>query len=590
MPFNLIEAFDQPWKTDEGSVGPYWGLFNADGQPKFSLTGVVEEQGLTQIAALAVAIGAVVSLFGLISRHPTFLHALAFAVAANALSAAIAVAAFYPVENYLNVGSAIAWFTGFMLMIPLTAMTLVKVHEVTEITLGHRPKRLLRPDGGGPDPASLPKVCVQIPACREEPDMLKETLDAVAALDYPDYEVLVVLNNTPDERHWRPIEEHCNKLGPRFKFLNLEHVAGFKAGALTAAMTHMAPDAGIIALIDAGYVVGKNWLKDLVPVFADPKVALVQAPQDHRDGHQSVFKAIMNSEYAGFFNIGMVQRNEDDAIIAHGTMLLLRRSAFEEVGAWQTDTITEDTELGLRLFEAGHAAHYTDHRYGFGVLPDTYKAFKTQRQRWAYGAVQIFRKHWRHMLPGAPTLTPAQKFQFVSGWAHWLSDAFGVVAAIFNLFWVPMILFVGVLIPALPFTFPILVAFVVNLFHCFLLYGTRVKIPPGQIAGAALAAMSLQWTVASAVAAGLLKDNLPFLRTDKGGAAKGKAATYPARTETCMGVLLAASALILHLTNKTEVTEITVFAATLAVQSLPFLSAVAMYALERLSASRQASA
>ena len=35
----------------------------------------------------------------------------------------------------------------------------------------------------------------------------------------------------------------------------------------------------------------------------------------------------MNGEYAGFFDIGMVQRNEKNAIIAHGTMCLIRRSA-----------------------------------------------------------------------------------------------------------------------------------------------------------------------------------------------------------------------------------------------------------------------
>ena len=31
--YNIIEAFDQPWKTFEGSVGPYWGLFDASRSP-----------------------------------------------------------------------------------------------------------------------------------------------------------------------------------------------------------------------------------------------------------------------------------------------------------------------------------------------------------------------------------------------------------------------------------------------------------------------------------------------------------------------------------------------------------------------------
>ena len=35
--YSIVEAFDQPWKTNEGSVGPYWGIFDADRSPKFAL-------------------------------------------------------------------------------------------------------------------------------------------------------------------------------------------------------------------------------------------------------------------------------------------------------------------------------------------------------------------------------------------------------------------------------------------------------------------------------------------------------------------------------------------------------------------------
>src|SRR5262249_4285617 len=37
--YNIIEAFDQPWKTAEGSVGAYWGMFDASRNPKFQWNG-----------------------------------------------------------------------------------------------------------------------------------------------------------------------------------------------------------------------------------------------------------------------------------------------------------------------------------------------------------------------------------------------------------------------------------------------------------------------------------------------------------------------------------------------------------------------
>ena len=596
--YNLMEAFDQPWKTQEGSVGPYWGIFNKDYVQKFELNGLVVRPDIERRGILGLVLGVLITVACLYRRRPRFGQAMAVAVAANALAAAVGVGILYPVENYLNIGSALAWLLGLLLMVPLTTVTLSKVNEVAEVTLGRRPTRLWRGPAANVAPVRLPKVSVHIPAYREQPEMLIDTLESVARLDYPDFEVLVIVNNTPEERYWKPVEQRCRELGPRFKFLNFPKVAGFKAGAMNAAMPFMAEDAEIIALLDADYVVAPDWLKDLVPAFVDPKIALVQAPQDPRDGDRSALASVMNAEYTGFFDIGMVQRNEADAIVAHGTMLLLRRSAFEKVGGWTTDTITEDTELGLRLYEAGYASMYTRRRYGWGLLPGTYQAFKTQRHRWAYGAVQIIKKHWRHMLPSATSLRREQKMQFITGWFHWLSDAVGALAAVVNLAWVPFILFVGVMLPPIPFTLPIIASFLAGLLHCFLLYGTRVRIGPKAIAGAALAAASLQWTVARAVYDGLRYDNLPFRRTDKGAATVGtgllgavsslRQRLKQVATETWLGCALVLGSLIVFAANTTAVFEIKLFATTLMIQSVPFLATTAMNYLERREAAQAA--
>src|SRR5260221_13284611 len=113
-------------------------------------------------------------------------------------------------------------------------------------------------------------------------------------------------------------------MGARFKFINGEKVEGFKAGTLRIAMDRTAADAEIIGIIDADYVVQPEWLKDLVPVFADPRVGLVEAPQDHREGGLSLMHYIRNGERAGFSDIGMVQRNEPTPIIVHVAIFVIR--------------------------------------------------------------------------------------------------------------------------------------------------------------------------------------------------------------------------------------------------------------------------
>ncbi|MDE1935333.1 glycosyltransferase [Bradyrhizobium sp.] len=584
--FNIVEGIDRPWKYFEGGVGPYWGVLNNAGEPKFNWTGPIVNPDYWKLAGIAVLVGILMSLPILRLARPTILQALTLSTAANGVGAwAATVFAFWN-GHYFVFGSSLALTLGLILLVPLILIAMARVEEIASIAFGRKPRRLLVK--GAPtvpatigDSVSFPKVSIHIPAYFEPPEMLKATLDAVSRLDYPNFECVVIINNTPDPAFWQPIQDHCRALGERFKFINAEKVQGFKAGALRIAMERTAADAEIIGVIDADYVVGPDWLKDLVPVFADPRVGLVQAPQDHRDGDRSLMHYIMNGEYAGFFDIGMVQRNEENAIIVHGTMCLIRRAAMDMAGGWAGDTICEDTDLGLNIVEHGWLTLYTNYRYGHGLLPDTYEAFKKQRHRWAYGGFQIVKKHWRRFLPGASRLSRDQKREFLLGWLNWLgAESLGVVVALLNLIWVPIVAFADIAIPDKILTLPIIAAFVVTLAHFLILYRLRVPVKWGQMLGAMIAAMSVQWTVARAVAQGLITEHLPFARTSKGGLSR-MSIEFQAFWEAVIGVLLLVGAAVLVVTNNSkQIREIYIFAGVLVLESLPFLSAVAVAILE----------
>jgi exo-beta-1,3-glucanase (GH17 family)/cellulose synthase/poly-beta-1,6-N-acetylglucosamine synthase-like glycosyltransferase len=596
--YNIIEGMDRPWKTMEGGVGPYWGLLDASGHPKFSWTGAISDSDYFKSSGLAVLLGLLLSLPILAISGATLAQAVTLATAANIAGAWFASIVVFWNGHYFVWGAAFALGLGVLLVIPLVAIALARIEEIAAIAFGRAPRRLadsppLAPEG------YAPKVSIHVPACCEPPAMLCATLDAVAKLDYPNLECVVIINNTPDPKFWEPVEAHCKTLGDGFKFLRLEKHEGYKAGALRIALEHTAADAEIIGLIDADYVVEPNWLKELVPLFVDGRVGLVQSPQDHRDGDRSPMHYAMNAEYAGFFDIGMVQRNEANAIIVHGTMCLIRREALLDAGNWSSDTIVEDSDLGLTMLEHGWSAHYTNRRYGYGLLPDTYDAFKRQRHRWAFGGLQILRKHWRSLLPWSERLTKEQKREYGLGWLNWLgAESVGVVVALLNIVWVPFVVFgtyqlsdsmadIGFLktlhnfgaVPDRILTMPILAAFLVSVAHFASLYRLRVKATAGQMTGAVCAAMSVQWTVARAVGIGVFVEHLPFLRTSKGGNSR-KGADFPAFAEAIIGVLLLIGASALVITNDKQVREINIFAFVLVVQSLPFLAAVAMSLLE----------
>ena len=581
--FNIVEAIDQPEKLFEGNVGPYWGILDASLRPKFAWTGPLVDADYWKAAVLAVLVGSFLSMSILALPGATISQATVLAAADHLIGDWCAGVQVYWHDHYLLHGEIITFAIALPLLGLLAPIVLFKVNEMTKVALGSEPTRLLKLPPPGQD-VRLPKVSIHIPAYREPPDMLLRTIDSVAQLDYPDFECVVVINNTPDPAFWEPIERRCLELGPRFKFVCVQNLEGFKAAALRVAMTKTAADAEIIGVIDADYVVDPRWLEDLVPGFADPEVGLIQAPQDHRDFCRSSVHAAMNAEYAGFFDIGMVERNEVNAIIVHGTMCLIRRTAMDAAGGWSSDTICEDSDLGLTILELGWRAHYTNRRYGWGLLPQDYLAFKTQRARWAGGAVQIVKKHWRRFLPGQSQLNHDQRREFAFGWLSWFgAEIVAVAAALLNLIWVPFVVFQVVAIPDPLLLLPSVAAFLVSLLHFVSAYRTRVAVPYRQMLGAMVVFMSVQWTVASAAfKAAFPAQRKYFHRTRKGagGVAHPRFAAIP---EAVLGSLLVAGGITVFATNFYRLVETDLFAAILIIQSLPFLSAVATEVLERFS-------
>jgi cellulose synthase/poly-beta-1,6-N-acetylglucosamine synthase-like glycosyltransferase len=460
---------------------------------------------------------------------------------------------------------------------------LAEAHEWAEANWVTTHRRIYRPQRF---PRSrLPKVSVHVPAYAEPPDMLIQTLDALARLDYPDFEVLVIDNNTKDEALWRPVEAHCSTLGSRFRFFHVDPLAGYKAGALNFALEHTAPDAEVIAVIDADYVVRPEWLADLAPAFANPRTGIVQAPQDYRDAGESAFKSMCFAEYRGFFHIGMVTRNERNAIIQHGTMTMVRRSLLERV-RWPEWCITEDAELGLRVMAEGYEAVYTPVSYGRGVMPDSFLDFKKQRSRWAFGSMQIMRGHLGLLLGrDGGRLSAGQRYHFLAGWLPWLADGFNLVFNCAALVWsLVMVCFPRAIEPPLlMFSVLPLALFVFKLVKLLHLYRTRVGANLRQTVAAALAGLGLAHTIGSAMLSGFVRKDRPFFRTPKKAERHAiGAALAAAREEAFLMVGLWCAAFGVSRIpgldgDKTELLgspDLTVWVTVLLIQSIPYAAAV----------------
>ena len=576
----VIEAFDQPWKaSDEGSVGAYWGVYNAARQQKFNFEGPVVAIPQWRVLAIGSVVMGLLSLALLLidgsalrQRGRTFLTFTAF------LCGSVLVWIGYDYSQQYS-----TWFSltvGFLLglgALGVFIVLLTEAHELAEAVWIRKRRREFLPVDS--DNAYRPKVSIHVPCYNEPPAMVKQTLDALANLDYPDFEVLIIDNNTKDPAVWEPVRDYCATLGPRFKFFHVAPLAGFKGGALNYLIPHTAPDAEVIAVIDSDYCVDRNWLKHMVPHFADPKIAIVQSPQDYRDQTESTFKKLCYSEYKGFFHIGMVTRNDRDAIIQHGTMTMTRRSVLEELG-WADWCICEDAELGLRVFEKGYSAAYSHNSYGKGLMPDTFIDFKKQRFRWAYGAIQIIKRHAASLLWGKGSqLTRGQRYHFLAGWLPWVADGMNIFFTVGALLWSAAMIIVPTRVdpPLLIFAIPPLALFVFKVGKIIFLYRRAVGVNLKDAFAAALAGLALSHTIAKAVLYGFFTTSIPFFRTPKNADNHGFwVAISEAREEVFIMLLLWGAAIGIFFVHGLPSNDMRFWVVMLLVQSLPYLAALVM--------------
>src|SRR3984893_7823388 len=133
--YNIVEAFDQPWKTNEGGVGMYWGMFDASRQAKFAWTGVVSDPDHWKVGAVAVLLGLLLSLPILARRAATFGEATTLAVAANTVGAWCATVFAFWQTHYFVLGAAFALGLGIVLLVPLVVIALARIEDIAVIAL-----------------------------------------------------------------------------------------------------------------------------------------------------------------------------------------------------------------------------------------------------------------------------------------------------------------------------------------------------------------------------------------------------------------------------------------------------------------------
>jgi cellulose synthase/poly-beta-1,6-N-acetylglucosamine synthase-like glycosyltransferase len=245
----------------------------------------------------------------------------------------------------------------------------------------------------GADLARLPVVTVQLPLYNEM-YVADRLIEAVCRFDYPpELLEIQVLDDSTDET--TEIAELAVRRraaqGIDIKFFHRRNRIGYKAGALEAGLKVARGE--FVAIFDADFIPGPDFLKRLVPHFADPQVGMVQARWGHINQDYSLLTKIQAILLDGHFVLEHGGRNRAGRFFNfNGTAGIWRRAAIDDAGGWQHDTLTEDLDLSYRAQLRGWRFVFLSDVIAPAEVPVEMNAFKSQQHRWAKGSIQTCRK------------------------------------------------------------------------------------------------------------------------------------------------------------------------------------------------------
>jgi cellulose synthase/poly-beta-1,6-N-acetylglucosamine synthase-like glycosyltransferase len=242
-------------------------------------------------------------------------------------------------------------------------------------------------------PTRLPKVTVQLPLYNEM-YVVERLLESVCQIRYPkDQLEIQVLDDSNDETTViaQTAVERYRALGFDVHYIHRADRVGFKAGALANGLREATGE--FVLIFDADFLAPEDILEKTLGHFDDAGVGMVQVRWGHINRDYSLLTQVQSILLDGHFVLEHGGRNRGGRFFNfNGTAGIWRRTAIEDAGGWQHDTLTEDLDLSYRAQMKGWRFVFVQDVVSPAEIPVEMNAFKSQQHRWAKGSIQTCKK------------------------------------------------------------------------------------------------------------------------------------------------------------------------------------------------------
>ena len=256
-----------------------------------------------------------------------------------------------------------------------------------------RRDRLVNPDRRELDAVNQRPVAILYPTCD---DLQREAVLTCLAQEYSNFHVFL-LDDSRSESFQQQVDALGREYPDRITVVRRSNRSGFKAGNLNHALRNASRDYPLFAVMDADERIPANFLLAMVARITEEDCAYVQANHAPNPAQTGAFPQAMGQTILPFWSVLLSHKQRYGFVPCVGHGLLIRRSAWEEVGGFP-EVASEDIAFSSVLLERGLRGAYAEEVVCYEDFPDSIASFKKQQQRYVAGVLQAVMGYWPRLL------------------------------------------------------------------------------------------------------------------------------------------------------------------------------------------------
>ncbi|MCU0411555.1 MAG: glycosyltransferase [Bacteroidetes bacterium] len=245
---------------------------------------------------------------------------------------------------------------------------------------------------------NLPDCTILIPA-HNEAKVIRATVEAMCRLEYPNSLLRIIVINDGSSDETREIVQDIAARDSRVALFDIPEGEGGKGKSRALNLGLGCVETELVAIYDADNTPNTNALRYLAAqLVLHPELGAVIGKFRTVNKSATLLTRFINLETLSFQSMLQAGRWQMHNIATlPGTNFVMRTSLIHELGGWDEEALTEDSELSIRIYERGSKIKYIPYAVTYEQEPQEWRIWIKQRMRWVRGNNYVVAKFWKEL-------------------------------------------------------------------------------------------------------------------------------------------------------------------------------------------------